>query len=199
MTFAAASLGIWLTFVSVSMLWVVLHAGGDAADPSRARFTSGVGLLAALCLTIVTACAVIAGSRRGSDPLRHVSEGTRFPKRRMIAVALVLFTTIVPVAVFTNLNALRADELSRLGTALMNANQPQRAGWFYAQALALQPGQDVYLAKQGQALTAASRSSGTRGQRTQLLEGARDAYLKAHRINPHEPDHLLQLATVEGV
>jgi hypothetical protein len=61
----------------------------------------------------------------------------------VLAVALLLFTAIVPVTVFTNLNALRADELSRLGTALMSANQPQRAEWFYAQALALQPGQDV--------------------------------------------------------
>jgi tetratricopeptide (TPR) repeat protein len=114
-------------------------------------------------------------------------------------VALLLLTTIVPVTVFANLNALRADELSRLGTALMNANQPQRAEWFYEQAVALQPDQDVYLARQGQSLTAASRISGTRDQRTRLLEKARNAYSTAHRINPHEPDHLLQLATVEGL
>ena len=116
----------------------------------------------------------------------------------MIAVALLLFTTIVPVTIFTNLNALRADELSRLGTAFMNANQPQTAELFYAQALALQPGQDVYLARQGQSLTAASRS-GTAPQRAQLLERARNAYLTANRINPYEPDHLLQLATIESL
>jgi tetratricopeptide (TPR) repeat protein len=197
-TFVSASLGIWLTFVSVSMLWVVFHSGGDAADSARARLTSGAGLLVALCLTIVTACAVIAGSRRGSGPLCNVTQRTRFPRRRTIAVALLLFTIIVPVTVFTNLNALRADELSGLGTALMNANQPQTAEWFYSQAFALQPRQDVYLARQGQSLTAASRS-GTPGLRAQLLERAKNAYLTAHRINPYEPDHLLQLARVEGL
>ena len=195
LTLVAASLGIWLTFASVSILWVVLQPAGDAADAAGARLTNGVGLLVALCLTIVAACAVIAGSRRGSDPLRRV---TRFPRRRMLAVALLLFTTVVPVTVFTNLNALRADELSRLGTALMNANQPQSAEWFYGQALALQPDQDVYVARQGQAWTSASRS-GTREQRARLLERASNAYSTAHRINPHEPDYLLQLATLEGL
>jgi len=180
------------------MLWVLLHAGRNAADPAPARLTTGVGLIVALCLTIVTACAVIAGSLRGSAPLRNLSEGTRFPTRRMIAAVLLVFAAIVPVTVFTNLNALCADELSRFGTALMNANQPQTAELFYAQAFALQPGQDVYLARQGQSLTAASRS-GTAPRRAQLLERARNAYLTANRINPYEPDHLLQLATIESL
>ena len=198
LTLVAASLGIWLTFASVSILWAVSQPAGDAADAAGARLANGVGLLVALCLTIVVACAVIAGFRRGSDPLGRVPE-TRVPRRRMLAVALLLFTTVVPVAVFTNLNALRADELSRVGTALMSADQPQSAEWFYGQALALQPDQDVYVARQGRALTSAASRSGTGEQRARLLERASNAYSTAHRINPHEPDYLLQLATLESL
>jgi len=117
----------------------------------------------------------------------------------MLAVALLLFTTVVPVTVFTNLNALRADELSRLGTALMNANQPQSAEWFLRASLALQPESGRLRCEAGPGVDlsflAAEHASSGHG----CSERASNAYSTAHRINPHEPDYLLQLATLEGL
>jgi tetratricopeptide (TPR) repeat protein len=101
------------------------------------------------------------------------------------------------IALFVNLTALHADELSGIGAALARASDWERAERFQFRALALQPSQDVYLARLGQTEIDAVRSGA--GDRMSRLERARDAYEAARGMSPHDPDHILQLALVESL
>jgi len=174
-----------------------------ALNSAAAGLTNGVGPLAALGVTIVSACFVLARHLRSSNPGRIVLARRRRVESRvespwMTVAALTLLTILVAGVVFSNVEALRADELSRVGSELMIANQFERAESFYTNAARLQPRRDVYFAKQGEALIAAFRHS-LPARNVPWLERAHRAYSTAYQINPQEADHLLHLAVVDGL
>jgi len=195
-TFFAASIGLWLTFVLVAALWIASRSAAvEQPDPETARsIEHAVSLLVALTVTILAACAAIAGSRLASSRVLGRSAPGR-PRWSGIVVPSLL-VAVVAAGLFINLEALHADELSGMGAAFAQAGQWQRAERFHARTLALQPNRDVYLARLGQTHLAAFRSGASDG--ISRLARAKDAFLAARRISPYEPDHLLQLATIES-
>jgi len=183
----------------VSVLMIVVIAFDFAAlNPAAARVTNGVGPLVALCVTILIACFALAWPPRSSKPGRSVPARRRVESPGITIAALTLLSILVAGVVFSNLAALRADELSRVGSQLMIASQFETAGAFYEAAVRLQPHQDVYFARQGEALVAAFRN-GLPARNTAWLDRARRAYSTAYQVNPQEADHLLHLALVEGL
>jgi len=187
-----------VTAVLGVLMTIVIAFDFAALNPASARATNSVGPLVALWVTIVTTCFALAWPLRSSDSGRIEPAGSRVESRRMTVAALMSLTILVAAVVLSNLKALRADELSRFGSELMIANRFETAESFYAEAVRLQPQQDVYFAKQGEALVATFRS-GLPIRNTALLERASNAYSRAYQINPREADHLLHLAVVEGL
>ena len=194
-TYFSAAFGVWLTFVLVSSAWTALTSATiDQADPEATRLAEhAMAQLVALSVTIVAACAVIAGSRCAREVDRPARPRVRWRRGVMPSLLLAAFA----IALFVNMRALHADESSNMGEAFARAGYWERAERFQFRARALQPNRDVYLARLGQTQIDAFRTGA--GDRVSRLETAREAYVAARHISPYDPDHLLQLALIESL
>ena len=197
----ATSIGIWLIFLAV-WLSSTRGFGRDASQldafPLDVAYR-GAALLVGVCVAVLLVWVVIA-NQRVSTATSHGARRRNAPEPRSASrffVPAVLFLAFVPTTAWLNVKALRADEFGHIGTVLAYAGNLSGAERWYRRAAVLQPTEDTYVAK----LARTGTLLYLRGPRadTDPLQRVSDGYREAHRINPYEVEHVLQLAGVESL
>jgi tetratricopeptide (TPR) repeat protein len=194
-TYAATTLGLCLLFLALYDRWTVPRglAGGGTIENVMlmASFSARrIAIIHGFVLSVVALFAAIAFAREDQSGL---------PLCRRPLARLVGYAALVPAVVLavnaTNVSGSRADTISKLAINYEASGKLTWAAALQEEALALRPWEDRYALELGSIrLQQAERDGAESAEQTTDLEHAREAFERAARTSPLDPDHSRNLA-----
>lgn len=195
-TYAATTLGLCLLFLALYDRWT--YARGIVSDSTVDRIRAAAlqsstktVVIYGFVLLIVGLHAVVGFLRENVGKLPVA----RAPAVRVLAYVLLL-AVVAPLIASTNIAGSRADSLTKLAFAYERAGRWPWAIALHDEALRMRPWEDRYALNLGSSWMERARREpeGEGEQRRRDLENAREAFERAERLSPLDPDHPHNLA-----